>query len=274
MTDMLVSLLGGVAVISIVFLLLYRFTRLAGNATAVIMALLVIGVCMPVAILDWPGADVFAIHIAVYLVSVYVLGIITAQRDARRAGGEQQGWFHWGPAALVLFFALVIAADSVFILLAQKGVDSKIAAWLLPAPRGGGNVSSHFPGTVVRDYRKKQDEFNRFQQRMQAQRERNWQIQKGWVGIAQSGKPALFKLRVTDAAGRSVSDARVKGIFLRPGNSKLDQPFRMQELADESGSYTVSLVLPEPGKWELLLQLQSGEILHEIKATTIIEAGT
>ncbi len=244
MTDMLVSLLGGVVAISLVFLLIYRFTKLGGKVTAVIVALLVIGIYMPVVILDWPGADVFAIHIAVYLVSVYILGIITTQRDARGAGGEQQGWFHWGPAALILFFALVIAADSVFILLAQKGIDSQIAGWLLPEPRSGGRVSSHFPGTVARDYRKQQDEFNQFQQRMQAQRERNWQIQKGWLGVARSGKPALFKLRVTDADGRPVSNARVKGIFMRPGNSQLDQIFQMQELADEAGSYTVSLVLP------------------------------
>ncbi len=29
----------------------------------------------------------------------------------------------------------------------------------------------------------------------------------------------------------------------------------------------------EPGQWDLLLRLQSGEILHEIKATTTIKAG-
>jgi len=272
MTDILYSLLGGVVAIAISFLLLYRFSRLDGKTVALVVGMLVIGITMPVVILNWPGADVFAIHIAVYLVTVYVLGIVATQRDARRKNGGAQGWFHWGPAALVVFFMLVIAADSVFILMAQKGVDSEIARWLLPEPRGGGQVSSHFPGTVVRDFRKQQDEFNQFQQRMQVQQERDWQVQKGWLGEARASQPSRFKLRVTDRDGRPISDARVSGTFLRPGDSRLDQAFRMQEQSDDPGSYLVELVLPEAGHWELLLQVRRGEDLHEIKATTRVEA--
>jgi len=274
MTDLLVSLLGGVAAIGIVFILLYRFTRLGGKGVAFVMALLVIGIYFPIVILNWPGADVVAIHIAIYLVSVYVLGIIASQRDAKRLSGETHGWFHWGPAVLVVFFALVIGVDSILVFLAQKGVDSNIASWLLPAPRAGGQISSHFPGVVARDFGKNHDEFNRYQERMDAQRERHWLVQKGWIGVAHSGEPAQFKLRVTDKTGTPITHARVEGVFMRPGNSKLDQPFHMQEQVDEAGSYMATLVLPEPGKWHLLLMFHSGDILHEIKSTTNIEAGS
>ena len=130
MTDILVSLLGGVVLISVVFLLVHRFSQLNGKATAVLLALLVIGIYIPVSILQWPGADVFAIHIAVYLVTVYVLGIIGSQRDVQRQQGGKV--FHWGPAAIVTFFLLIIAVDSVFIMLAQRGVDNKLASGCYP----------------------------------------------------------------------------------------------------------------------------------------------
>ncbi|MFO8025134.1 FixH family protein [Thiohalophilus sp.] len=272
MTDILYSLLGGIIVITIGFALLYRFSRLDGKMVAVVAALLVIGIYMPTVIISWPGADVFAIHIAVYLVTVYVLGIITSQRDARRAAGETGRWFHWGPAAIVIFFMVVIGVNSVYILLAQKGLDTEATRWLLPEPRSGGQVSSHFPGTVARDFRKEQDEFNQFQQRIQEQQERGWQVQKGWLGEPRAGQASVFKVRVLDRNGTPVSDAEVHGVFLRPGDSRLDQAFTMSPQTDEPGSYLAKPVLPEGGRWELLLQIRRGEQSHEIKATTRIEA--
>lgn len=272
MTDILFSLLGGVIGIAVGFVLLYRFSRLDGKMVAVVAALLVIGITMPVMIVKWPGADVFAIHIAVYLVTVYVLGIISSQRDAQRDSGGNGRWFHWGPAAIVIFFMVVIAVNSFYILLAQKGVDNEVTRWLLPEPRSGGEVRSQFPGTVARDFRKHQGEFNQFQTRIQEQQARNWQVQKGWLGEARAAAPARFKLRVTDRDGTPIQDAQVSGVFLRPGDSQLDQSFAMQALSGEPGSYLAELVLPEAGRWELLLQVRQGDNLHEIKATTRVEA--
>ncbi|MDZ7661762.1 FixH family protein [Thiohalophilus sp.] len=272
MTDILYSLLGGVIAIAVGFALLYRFSRLDGKMVAVVVALLVVGIYMPLVIIKWPGADVFAIHLAIYLVTVYVLGIISSQRDARRKAGESERWFHWGPAAIVIFFMVVIAVNSVYILMAQKGLDNKATHWLLPEPRAGGEVSSRFPGTVARDFRKQQDEFNQFQQRIQEQEARAWQIQKGWLGEALARQPSRFKLRVLDRDGTPIGDAEVSGVFLRPGDSRLDQPFAMQPQAGEPGSYLADLVLPEAGRWELLLQVRRGKETHEIKATTRVEA--
>ncbi len=270
MTDMLVSLLGGVALIAIVFLLVHRFSPLNGKATAVLMALLVSGIYVPVAILQWPGGDVFAIHIAIYLVSVYVLGIISSQREAQRAAGGKT--FHWGPAAIVVFFLLVMAIDTVFIMLAQRGVDNKLAQWLLPKPETGGKVSSYFPGTVSRDFKDKHEEYNAYLEQMATQQERGWQINKGWEAPAVAGKPAVFKLSLRDKDDLPIQDARVEGTFIRPGNVKLDTPALLTE--NEAGIYRASLTLPEPGRWKLLLVIRKGEILHELTATTtVVDAG-
>lgn len=270
MIDMLVSLLGGVALISVVFLLVHRFSQLNGKATALLMALLVTGIYVPLAILQWPGGDVFAIHIAIYLVTVYVLGIITSQREARREVGGKM--FHWGPASIVVFFLLVMAADSVFIMLAQRGVDNKLAQWLLPKPETGGKVSSYFPGTVDRDFRQKEDEYNAYLERMATQQERGWQIKKGWQATPIAGKPAIFVLSVSDKSGVPVQGASVDGKFMRPGNVKLDVPVVLTE--SEPGVYRSSLSLPQPGRWKLLVLIRKGNILHELTgSTTVAEAG-
>lgn len=267
MTDLLVSLLGGVALIAIIFLLVQRFSRLNGKATAVLMALLVIGIYVPFAILQWPGGDVFAIHIAIYLVTVYVLGIISSQRETQRTTGGKT--FHWGPASIVVFFVLVMAADAVFIMLAQRGVDNKLAQWLLPKPETGSKVSSYFPGTVSRDFKDRQEEYNAYLERMATQQERGWQINKGWETNAIAGQPAIFKLRLRDAAGMPIQGAEVEGKFMRPGNVKLDTLVMLTE--SEPGLYHASISLPEPGRWMLLVVIRKDEIVHELTATTTVD---
>lgn len=270
MANILVSLLGGVALISMVFLLVHRFSQLNGKATALLVALLVIGIYVPISILQWPGGDVFAIHIAIYLVTVYVLGIISSQRDTQQAGGGKA--FHWGPVSIVVFFLVIMAADSVFIMLAQRGVDNKLAQWLLPKPESGGKVSSHFPGTVSQDYRQKEAEYNAYLQRMAEQRERDWQINKGWETTPVAGKTAQFKLSIADKNGEPVDGALVEGKFMRPGNVKLDVPIVLTE--SEQGTYHTSLSLPQPGRWELLLLIRKDDIVHELKATTTVAEAT
>lgn len=265
MGDLVGSLFGGVAAILVVFFALYRFTRFDAKGAALVVALAIVGIYVPIAILWWPGGDVFAIHIAIYLISAYALGIIFGAREAR---AEDQRGFHWAPALIILFFAFVVAIDSVFVMLAQKGVDGELAAWLLPRPRSGGGVSSHFPGTVARNYHEREAAFNAWQKRMAAQRRRNWQIHEGWVGDARAGEPAVFRLELADKDAQPIRAARIEGRFMRPGNVRLDQAFHMTEVAP--GRYEVRVTLPAPGRWNVHLKIGKGDILHEYNARTTV----
>lgn len=74
---------------------------------------------------------------------------------------------------------------------------------------------------------------------------------------------------MTEKNGRAIADARVSGRFIRPADSKLDQTFSMQH--GKAGVYQVELILPVPGKWELLLNIKQGDALHEIRAGTEIQ---
>ena len=64
MDNILVTLVGGVSLIAIIFILMYRVSNMSGKMVATVMAFLVVAVYVPLSIFKWPGADVFAIHIA------------------------------------------------------------------------------------------------------------------------------------------------------------------------------------------------------------------
>ena len=269
MSNLLVTLLGGVFLITIAFLVLYRLSNMSGKMVAVVMAFFVIGVYVPVSIFVWPGADVFAIHIALYLVSVYVLGIITSQRDSRRISGQTGFGFHWAPASIVTFFVLLIIADSFFIMFATKGMNTDLAKWLLPKPQSGGKVSSHFPGTVSHDYHEKQEQYNDYLNRFEAQQLLDWKIRKGWLGKAAINKPSVFRVEIKSADNSPITAANVNAHFLRPSNSLKDRKYQLQEI--EPGIYQQSVVLTEPGNWDLILQIKKDSAEHEVRAKTVIE---
>ena len=269
MENILVTLLGGVLSIVAVFVLLYSVSNMSGKMVAVVMAFAVTATYVPISIFIWPGADVFAIHIALYLVSVYILGIITSQRDVRRKAGKEGFGFHWAPAAIVTFFVVLIIMDSFFIMFATKGMDTNIAKILLPAPSSGNKVSSHFPGTVSHDYHQKQNQYNDYLKRFETQKLRNWTIRKGWLSEAVINQPAIFRVEIKEKNNMVVKDAKISGTFLRPADSKIDTKFTMHEV--EPGVYQQSITLSQPGNWDLVLKINKDNEHHEVRAKTIIK---
>jgi len=267
--NILVTLLGGVFFIALIFILLYRVTNMSGKMVATVMAFAVTATYVPISIFIWPGPDVFAIHIALYLVSVYVLGIITSQRDARRRSGKEGFGFHWAPAAIVTFFVILLIMDSFFIMFATKGMNSSVANWLLPKPVSGGKVSSHFPGTVSHDYHQKQDQYNDYLQRFEAQKLLGWSIRKGWLTPALVDKEAIFRVEIKTNKNVAVTQAIVIAEFLRPADSKRDQVYSLKEI--ESGVYQGSITLPQPGNWDLILKIQKDNNQHEVRAKTFVQ---
>ncbi len=259
---MLESLALGILLELLVYFALRRFTRLAASQVAVILAFIVLLAYVPWAILVWPGADVFAIHLALYLITAYILGIVGA---VRRGGG-----WHWAPVIIVGFFAFIVAVDIVFVGVAQTGITG-IFEHLLPKPRAGGEVvDSRFPGTVSHAFQEKEALYNAYLEQVERQRARGWKVRKGWLGGARAGVDSVFQVQVRDRRGKPLSGARVEGRFLRPSNSELDRSFTMNEV--EPGLYRVAIALPAPGIWDLVLHVRKGDDLHEVRATTSIAA--
>lgn len=264
MTGLLQSLAAGLVLIAILNLTLVRLLRLSTRQAATILTAMVLGGYVPYAIITDASLDEAAMHLAIYLAAVYALALFEPF-----APREKRGERHWAPAVILGFFVVVAAMDSVFITLAQGGLSSGLAAWVLPEPAAQGRVESGFPGVVSHDYQKKEAYFNDYLEQLKAQERLGWRIRKGWVGPARAGEPAVFQIQVVDHVGRPVTRASVGGRFLRPSDSAKDQAFSMRETGD--GFYQAQVQLPEPGAWNLVLTVEHGKGRYQLRADTRLD---
>jgi len=259
--NLILGIAIGVLVELLLYLVLRRVGRMSSKSAAVLVALGVLLIYLPWAMLAWPGGDVFAIHLALYLIVAYILGIVGQQRPG---GG---GW-HWAPAVLVGFFAFVVGVNIVFLGVAGQGITG-IFAELLPPPDDGKVVDSRFPGTVSHDYQQKESLYNAYLEQVEEQRQRGWQVQKGWLAQPVAGQQAVFMVRVRDAGGKPLTGAAVSGRFLRTSNSEYDFDFKMSETT--AGEYRLETEMPLPGLWRLVLHVRRGKDLHEVRALTSVK---
>ena len=265
MFDLVTTLIGGILFIITVYWLLHHFTRLNGKAVAMWVAFMIIGIVIPYSIMFWPGADVFAIHLAVYLMTAYILGIIASQTENH----ADRGW-HWGPFTIAGFFLVVVSVDSVFITLATKGVDSGFSESVLPKSEKGGVISSKFPGTVSHDYYQKGEQYNAYREQVEKQQALGWKVSKGWMSKPIINMPAEFKVRILDRDTKPVTDAKVVVQFLRPSDSKKDHILNLSETAP--GDYLNQISLPVPGSWDVVIKIQQAEHRYELRASTTVDA--
>ncbi|MCB1877136.1 MAG: FixH family protein [Chromatiales bacterium] len=264
MNGLLQSLAAGLLLIALVNFVMVRLLRLSSRQTGVILGAVVLGVYVPYAIVTDAGLDEAAMHLAIYLAAVYALVLFDPFTPKQKRGER-----HWAPAVILGFFVVVAAMDAVFITLAQGGLSSGLAAWVLPRPASEGKVASGFPGVVSHDYQKKEAHFNDYLQRLEDQERLGWRIRKGWVGPARAGESAVFQIQIVDHTGRPLTEASATGRFLRPSDSAKDQKFAMKETGE--GYYQAEVTLPEPGSWNLVLTVEHGKARYELRADTRLE---
>jgi len=262
MSDLLLGLALGTGLIILANLLLTRFTRTSAKQAATVVALATLGLYVPYAIMRWPGGDIFAIHLALYLLTSLACGIVLSARAGGRA-------LHWGPVALIGFFIFVAISGAVFIAIAEQGLPAPLSG-LLPQAQDQRTITSFFPGVVAHDFHKKESLYNEYLQQIERQRARGWQVQKGWLGAPVANEPALFRVAVQTREATPVTGANVTGQFLRPSTTALDVDFALTETAP--GIYEAQMVLPAAGRWNLALRIRKGEEIHEIRANTKVSA--
>lgn len=271
MTNLLYTIIGGDLIVITVFFAFYVFKRMTGKYAAIITALLTLLVYVPISILNWPGGDVFAMHIAIYMVTIYLLGIITSYREKRiTAEGIDKVGFHWGPAAIIAFFVVFITLDTIFVAVATQGLGSEWMQRLFPKQNDSVRVESNFPGTVANDYQKQQAQYNEYLEQMQEQSSRGWKIKKGWQSDPWAMKQNTFLLQLQDKQGKAIDNATIKGRFLHPSNSKRDISFELKEV--EPGLYAIDLIMPVGGRWDLYLQIWHGEDYYESQSHTMVNS--
>jgi nitrogen fixation protein FixH len=263
MNELVLTLVVGVSIIVLLNLGLIHFGRMSAQQAAGAVALATLGLYVPYSILRWPGGDVFAIHLALYLLTALACGILLR---ARAAGDS----LHWGPAAISGFFIGLTVLLATFVVIAERGLGPMLERWLLPETARNRPLTSVFPGVVSHDFQKKEALYNDYLQQVERQRQRGWQVQKGWLHEPAVNEPVVFRVAVQTRDGVPLTGANVAGQFLRSSDNRSDVAFSLAERAP--GVYETELKLPRAGVWNLVLRIRKDEDWHEIRASTRIAA--
>jgi nitrogen fixation protein FixH len=259
--NLIISIPAGILAIIAIYAFALKLFKVPTSTLGGILAILVTMIYGSIAILDWPGGDVFAIHIALYLLSVYGMWIVTSQKRTKSK-------LHWAPVSIFVFFGVIIVTDSVLILLAENGMSSAWVKRILPEPSSSGNVQSIFPGTVSHDFREKTDQFNIYQQKRRHQKELGWSIKLGWKNEAQAGVHNALYVEIKDAQGHVLDNANVTARFMYPADMNLDQTLKLSRA--ENGLYVADLTLMNPGDWSMILNIKHGQDQYEMRTRTTI----
>ncbi|MBI1423590.1 MAG: hypothetical protein GC149_09010 [Gammaproteobacteria bacterium] len=264
--SLLITLPVGILLVIVCFFALQRFVTIrplrTGFVTAVLTTLIYVGFSLRF----WQGGDVFAVHIALYLITVYILTITGHQRYT---SGETSRRLHWAPAAIIGFFVVIVSVDSVFIVLAQRGVGPDWARHILPTPESGNALESRFPGVVSHDFHEKEAEFNAYQAERAKQKALGWESRIGWEETATINRGNRLKVSLKDAQQQAIEDATIMGHFMFPGDVKLDKVFTMHSIG--GGMYAADLSMDRAGTWDLVLSIERNRDKLELRTTTTIE---
>ncbi len=245
----LATLIGGV----VVMLILYGGSGwlagwsagwralLASSLTLVGYFLVIVG--------RWPGLDVVAMHISVFLVAGLLLYLFS---QARRRAGRM----HWVPKMLIGFFVLLAIINTFLLYISTRGLPAQLAQYWLP---GRAPVNSGFSGVVEhgQDAAKAvSSELNRAYSAAQL----GWRIQID--GLRETAQvQQRIDVHVVDRTGLPVSGLQAELHLMRPGATEIASNVRL--VPKGVGEYSNMLDLPARGRWVVEVRLaQHGRVVY------------
>lgn len=252
----LTTLIGGLILMVLVHLAL-GLLRLSVALRALLASSIALVVYFLMIIGSWPGLDVVAMHISIFVVS----GLLLYMTSNRR---RNQARMHWVPKLLIGFFVLLAVINSFLLYISTHGLPPSIAHYWLP---GGGKVNSGFSGVVGHGQEAARAVSSTLKQTHTAT-QLGWRIQmSGLQEVAQASQ--IVSVTVQDREGLPIRDLAIELQLRRPGadHSLLSVPL----VYKDAGEYSNVLDIPAPGRWlaELVLSQQGRVVYREARETSL-----
>ncbi len=230
-----VTLFGGLGAVLVLYALGGAVRGLPPVLRAVLAALIPLTAYFILMIGRWPGLDVAAIHISVFLAAALVLHAISL---FRRRGTQ----LHWAPKLLIAFFVGLVFFNAGLLYVATSGLPVSLGTWWLGS--NGHAVYSGFSGVVPHDQgaaRAVSAELSESYKESLL----GWHVEL--EGLEGQAPVRSVLIRVQNRTGLPVDDAAAELYLMRPGASG---PARIQTLKmAEPGVYQGELHLPASGRW-------------------------
>lgn len=195
----------------------------------------------------WQGGDMVAIHLAVFMATAAVLGVF----DAVRKGSKEK--MHWAPKAIAAFFGALVVFNAILLSISSHGLPDKLSGWFLPNPESQ-RLHTAFPGIIPHDRNKL---YEQHMKRIEEQRNLGWKLELSGLDDLRSGVPSKVVVKVKDAESQPVVPEKVEFVVWRMANSKDDRHVQLK--AGEQGAFVGELLLPNPGKWLVRVDVTRGE---------------
>lgn len=251
------TLFGGLAAVVVLFIvarLLKAGAELAGLVAAGIPLLAYMAMLFG----QWPGLDVVAIHVSVFIVSAFVLVIFSRYRT-------RQSRMHWVPKALIAFFVGLAVVNASLLYIANNGLPGSVAGLFLPGSNSG-TLHTGFSGTT-RHGQEAAKSISADLSRQHRNAELGWQVRVEGLRQPMVGENNLY-ISAEDREGKLLSGLDGRVHVSRPGSKGVDVPIR----AVSPGQYEARIALASPGLWVVELGLsnrnQSWKQSWEIEAMT------
>ncbi len=197
----------------------------------------------------WPGLDVVAMHISVYLVAALVLFALS--RFRQRSAGR----LHWAPKLLTGFFIGLVCVNAALLYISTNGLPGPLARWWLGSD--GGAVYSGFSGVVSHDQHAAKAVSSELSEALQESK-LGWQV--AISGLEGSGRIHLIQVRVKDRTGLPVDRIGAQLLLQRLGAAAPTLTLPLD--TTEAGVYSGSLTFPAAGRWLLEIQLKQDGKVH------------
>lgn len=236
MTNTLLTLSGGLVAVLLLYALGGRVPGLPPILRALLAGLLPLLAYFVLIVGRWPGLDVAAIHISVFLAAGLVLHAITQFRQ--RGGGRM----HWAPRLLIVFFLGLAVLNGTLLYIATQGLPGPVARWWLSPD--GGTVHSGFSGVVQHGQQAAKAVSSELSQ---THRESliGWQVDV--FGLEGDAMARLVQIRVRDRTGLPVERVEAQVRLLRLGAAQPTLTLALDARA--AGVYEGVLQLPASGRW-------------------------
>jgi hypothetical protein len=245
MDSTLITLFGGLTVVILLFALLYRLPLQLRGLLSASLPLLVFFVYSA---LHWPGLDMMAMHIAVYVSGAFVM--VMLMRHRRSSPGKM----HWAPKAFITFFVLLTMLMAAFLYIAVQGLPPQIAALIMPGHQSA-KMRTGFSGV----YEHGEEAAGAINGQLSKQ---YYQNKLGWT-IALQGlyKPSMgvndVLVQAGDLYGNPLDGLTAVLYVRRPGEGGNGSPSVMTE--SSTGNFHGQVQLPNSGRWIVELRLTRGD---------------
>lgn len=246
------TLFGGMVLIAVIYFAL-RMVGVSNYWRGVISGVIPTLTIMVYSMSHWPGGDMMALHLALYVATATVL---TLSGSAKAAAGSRM---HWIPALFIAFFIALAVVMAAFLNVAMHGLPPSVAKWVLPNAKDK-PVYTAFSGEVPHDEEAAKT-VSQYMKKTAQQRHLGWQIVVSGLEGAYQGKAHEIVVTLRDKTDVSMDDATVHMMLTRPVGGQIEKDITFS--AQGGGKYHGQLQMAQTGHWVAILRVERGQDKYE-----------